>query len=403
MKQISKLCAAILAVVFAASSFCFGLSALGYVTAGTEGETTASESYKKSKYYTYLTDVELTGDNPTDIIAVALSQLGYKESDTLDDLSGMADGDGNFTEYNNNFGDFSEGYGYYWCASFASFCLLQSGATNLNKLKDWCRDHSGDEAYIWRELGCEKWRSALTKFGYFKTSKAHKNTISLMLRNYYDPDYIPGTADLIFFTDSPFKTASHVGFVLYVDGDTIYTIEGNTDLQSEVESNGDGVYIKSYDINDPKITGFGDMPYKTDPTVKKIDYSGKNPSIGLYMSTEDIKIYETKDAAAAGDERIAKSTVSEYSMISVNRVYDDGLFYVQTAIDGKISTGYIKGAGKTIQLSTTPAELHVPENETPKQQQSNSGCGSSVAGFAIIPVTLAACGACVVKKKKRKN
>ena len=400
MKLTFKLFAVILAVAFAVSSFCVGISALTYVTAGTEGETPASESYKKSKYYTYLTDIILTGDNPTDIIAVALSQLGYRESNSVDDLSGLSGGDGNFTEYNYNFGDFSSGYGYHWCAAFVSFCLLQSGTHDLNTLKDWCRDHSGDDKYIWRELGCEKWRVALRNRGYFRTSIAHQTTSSLGLKDTYVAEYVPSAGDLIFFTENPFKTASHIGIVLYIEGDRIYTVEGNTDSQDQLRSDGDGVYIKSYDIKDPRITGYADMPYNTVDTVKKIDYSGKAPTTGTYMSRADIPLYETKETAAAGNTDLSKKTLPAFTMLSVNAVYEDGLFYVQTVIGGEKVTGYINGKGQTIQLSTSSVELHIPEDDGTSPRQKEGGCGSSVAGIAIFPITLVACGACILKKKK---
>lgn len=400
MKLTFKLFAVILAVTFAVSSFCVGISALTYVTAGTEGKTPASESYKKSKYYTYLTDITLTGDNPTDIIAVALSQLGYRESNSVNDLSGLVGGDGNFTEYNYNFGDFSSGYGYHWCAAFVSFCLLQSGTHDLNTLKDWCRDHSDDDKYIWRELGCEKWRVALRNRGYFRTSAAHQATSSLGLKDTYVAEYVPSAGDLIFFTENPFKTASHIGIVLYVEDGRIYTVEGNTDSQDQLQSDGDGVYIKSYDIKDSRITGYADMPYKTDSSVQKIDYSGKNPTTGAYMSTADIALYETKDAAIAKDESVARNKIPMFTMLSANAIYENGIFYVQAVIGGEKVTGYVNGKGQTIQLSTSSVELHIPEDDGTSPRQKEGGCSSSVAGMAI-PLTLAICGACILKKKKR--
>ena len=403
MRLLLKLLAVILAVIFAASSFCVGIYALEYVTAGTEGETPASESYKKSKYYTYLTDVTLTGDNPTDVIAIALSQLGYRESNSVDDLGGLTGGDGNFTEYNYNFGDFSSGYGYHWCAAFVSFCLLQSHTHNLNKLKDWCRDHSGDDKYIWRELGCEKWRVALKSMGYFRTSVAHQATNSQGLKDTYVAEYTPTSGDLIFFTENPFKTASHIGIVLYTEGDKIYTIEGNTDSQDQLQSDGDGVYIKSYDINDSHITGYADMPYKTLDSVQKIDYSGKNPTTGAYMSTVDIPLYETKDAAIAGNSKVAKNTVPTFTMLSVSRIYEDGLFYVQTVIGGEKVTGYISGKGQTIQLSTASVDLTVPENDGSAPKQETHGCGSSLSGLTILPLVLTAFTAYAFINKKRKQ
>ena len=48
------------------------VSALDFVS----GANAVSELYKASEYYQKLSSISLTGDNRTDLIAVALSQLG---------------------------------------------------------------------------------------------------------------------------------------------------------------------------------------------------------------------------------------------------------------------------------------------------------------------------------------
>lgn len=404
MKRILKISAFILAVILVIPCFCVAISSAEYVTAGTDGDTPASESYKKSKYYTYFTDTQLTGDNPTDVIAIALSQLGYKESNSVDELGGLVEGNGNFTEYNYNFGDFSSGYGYHWCAAFVSFCLLQSGCHEFNTLKDWCRDHPDDSGYIWRELGCEKWRKALVGAGYFKTSVAHKNTKSQKLLESYDPEYTPIAGDLIFFTDNPFKTASHIGIVLYIDGDMIYTVEGNTTVTQELDTNGDEVCIKSYKIDDSKITGYGDMPYNTDPSVQKIDYSGKNFTTGTYMSRVDIPLFETKSGAVATDASVAKATIPAFSMLSAGKVYEDGIFYVECVVGDQKLTGYIKGQGQTIQTSASTSTLNIPiESEKDNSSsQKTSGCNSFLyINAAMMSACLIMSGVVMFKKKKQ--
>ncbi len=401
MKRILKIAAVILAVILVIPCFCIAISSAEYVVAGTKGDTPPSESYQKSKYYTYLTDTQLTGDNPTDVIAIALSQLGYKESNSVDELGGLVSGKGNFTEYNWNFGDFSSGYGYHWCAAFVSFCLLQSGCHEMNTLKDWCRDHPNNGVYIWRELGCENWRKALASADYFKTSEAHKETKSQKLFEHYDPEYIPVAGDLIFFTDNPYKTASHIGIVLYIEEDRIFTVEGNTTVTEEFEDNGDEVCIKSYKLDDSKITGYGDMPYKTDPSVQKIDYSGKNFTAGTYMSKADIPLFETKDAAVAGNSSIAKATIPMFSMISASQVYEDGIFYVECVVGGQKLTGYIMGAGQTIQTSTSTSTLHIPIDSGENNAKAKSGCNSFLyINTAMTVICLLTSGAVIFKKKK---
>lgn len=81
-----------------------------------------SSSYKGSVYYQRLMEVELTGNQVTDLIAVAASQLGYTEGTNKNDLSGNGHGTGDCTEYGNNLGK----NGLAWCASFVSWCFQEA-------------------------------------------------------------------------------------------------------------------------------------------------------------------------------------------------------------------------------------------------------------------------------------
>ena len=93
-----------------------------------------SEEYRQSPYYRHLRDLELTGDQRTDVVLVALSQLGYHEGDSEADMHGLnTKGSKNFVEYNRLHGKFDNGegngvsYGYHWCCSFATWCARQAG------------------------------------------------------------------------------------------------------------------------------------------------------------------------------------------------------------------------------------------------------------------------------------
>ena len=308
-----------------------------------KGANYASESYIAGKYYKNLTSLPLTGDNVTDLMAVALSQIGYMESDALDDISGTLGGGNNFTEYNWNMGDFGSGYGtgnYDWCASFVSFCLLQSRSTEQNKLSDWCRNHMGDADYIWREVGCPKWAQNLTETGYYQRSAANGGT------------YQPKSGDLIFFRWSPEKAIGHIGIVLYSDSERVYTVEGNTSGGSTMVSNGGGVHFKNYELDYSCIDGYGTPPYKTNEEVTKIDYSGANATTGLYVATTGKYLYAET------------SLESEYQLIpsgtlfEVTEVVESGLGGMLKAvceIDGEVVEGYVvnNDTDRVIQLTTT--------------------------------------------------
>ena len=61
-------------------------------------------------------------------------------------------------------------------------------------------------------------------------------------------DYTPIPGDYIFFDWSGGADPAHAGAVLYVDGDTVYTIEGNS---------GGRVAVQKYSLDDPRIVGYG--------------------------------------------------------------------------------------------------------------------------------------------------
>ena len=288
--NLKKVMALVLAMVMIASAFATVASAAEYVTAGTKGADTLSDAYKASVFYDRFKKVTLTGDGRIDTVAIALSQIGYKEGNNLSEFHGMNAGSGNYTEFNWNMGDFGSGYGgsaYPWCASFVSFALLQAQTHNYTKFNDICRYHTGDSNYIWREIGCQKWREQLEKYGYIRDSKA------------YGGNYTPITGDLIFFGDNE-SHSSHIGLVVYCDGTNVYTVEGNTS-EGGYSANGNGVYFKSYSVSSTRILDYGVLPYKTNANALKPDYTGKIETTGMYINTnyantgKTIQIYRDED------------------------------------------------------------------------------------------------------------
>ena len=336
MTKTVRIICAIIVVTMMLSCLTVGIGAAEY----REGNNDISESYAGSAYYDRFRQVPITGDGPTDAIAVALSQIGYQEGDSEDHFDGMTAGNDNFTEYNYNFGSYGAGYGgsYYWCAAFVSFSLYQGQCHDLGKLKDWCRDHQGEEGYVWREISCQKWVEQLKQFRMFKSAPA------------YSGNYVPTYGDLIFFTSNQ-KTSSHIGIVLYTDNTKVYTIEGNTSSGTGLDSNGGGVYFKSYDLNSTYIFGYGILPYERDENVVKIDYSGANPTAGLYVSSTNKYIYLNADVDSYGS-RSYDYLLPKYSMFEITEVVSNQLLKGIFTIDGKKVEGYIKNnSDRIIQLS----------------------------------------------------
>ena len=204
-----------------------------------------SESYKSSKFYKNLINTSLTGDQAADVIAIALSQLGYHEGNSASEMDGFSqDGSLDFVEYNRLYGaiydhglkDYT--HGYYWCASFANWCLRQAGVDEAQ---------SGGDSFI----SCWKWRKACIEAGIYHEKEG----------------YAPKQGDVIFFIDINDKTievaTSHVGLVVYSDGERVYTVEGNSSANVEFEAAGDNVATKSYPLDSPYIVGYATPKYET--------------------------------------------------------------------------------------------------------------------------------------------
>ena len=290
-----------------------------------------SASYKSSKYYQHFLKIPLSGDGRTDTLALALSQMGYHEGGSTSDMAGNSSVAGNYTEYNWNAGNaWTGGYSYEWCACFCSWALYQAKQTNHGtSYKDLCRYHKNDPAYIWREVGCGHWVNNLKAAGIWKYSK------------YYGGTYAPQPGDLVFF-----RNAAHIGMVVYSDSSYVYTIEGNTSDAQGLEPSGGGVYFKSYAIGSSLLDGYGVLPYKTNASVPKVDYSGKNPTAGLWMTNAIKYIYS--DAACTVDtgKRIPRFTLIEVTAVAPSRKA------LKVTYNG--TTGYVAlNNDRVIQLTST--------------------------------------------------
>lgn len=172
-------------------------------------EYQGTKSYQSGKYYRALQQVQLTGDPRTDLVNVALSQVGYQESTYGADLSGEIYGNLNYTEYGNWYGQQDQ-----WCAVFVSWCAAMAGIS-----KDIVPKHAyTPNGLYWLK---DQWKRAYSR------SKVEAGV------------YTPQPGDIIYFK-SPNTTAStnHVGIVTdYRDG-VVYTVEGNTLVPGAFSSGG---------------------------------------------------------------------------------------------------------------------------------------------------------------------
>lgn len=223
----------------------FGVVSMRALSAGAVEETyVMSDSYMSSKFYKNFKNTPLTGDQATDVIAIAMSQIGYHEGNNEIEMSGTSpDGKLDYVEYNRLYGAVydpqtdSYDFGYYWCASFANWCLRQAGVSE---------EQSGGDSFI----SCWKWRKACIESGIYHEKEG----------------YTPKKGDIIFFIDINDKTievpTSHVGLVIYSDGGRVYTVEGNSSANKEFEAAGDNVATKSYSLDSPYIVGYATPKYE---------------------------------------------------------------------------------------------------------------------------------------------
>ena len=179
-----------------------------------------------------------TGCYASKVIAVAISELGYKEkrsNSSLDDKEANA-GSGNFTKYARDFDE---------------------------KWPNWYNGRK--QGFSWCDIALDHW---------FVTAYGYENALRLLcqpersagagctysLRYYREKgqfhQYGPKPGDQIFFGTS-LDNATHTGLVEKVDGSTVHTIEGNT---------GDQVARRHYSIYDSAILGYGRPAYDEEPT-----------------------------------------------------------------------------------------------------------------------------------------
>ena len=107
-----------------------------------------------------------------------------------------------FTEGDDEYTPFGVRYGYpngYWCDMFVS----------------WCADEAGipKEAFP-RSVNCARHCRAFTGLGRYYASASRGGT------------YLPQQGDLVLFHNDSGRI-HHVGLVLYVEDETLFTIEGN--------------------------------------------------------------------------------------------------------------------------------------------------------------------------------
>ena len=170
------------------------------------------------------------------LVDCAMSQVGYLEKRSnaqLDDKTANV-GSNNWNKYardiDNKYPNFYNGKknGYSWCDIFVDWCFIECfGYEKALKMLYQPTKSTG--------AGCSYSAS------FYRAHNAFYRQ--------------PQVGDQVFFGD--YGNEGHTGIVVAVSGNIITTVEGNTSGGYGVESNGDGVYLKKYNISIQYIPGFG--------------------------------------------------------------------------------------------------------------------------------------------------
>ena len=284
-------------ILTAISVLCITAALLSPVILAVEPSYSVSSDYKDTKYYENLLAYELTGDQVTDVIAIALSQLGYHEGSSEAQKDGLnQSGSRNFTEYNVLYGRLDNGegngvsYGYAWCASFVNWCLRQAGVS---------KELTGG-MYV----SCHAWRS------WFIHSGAKYGA------SYHDRggEYTPAPGDLIFYRSlsaTHSRSTDHIGIVLRCEGGKVYAIEGNASNR---------VGLHEYSLDDKYIVGYGTPAYAR-ADVPTVDYYAKGDYQPGYYISGSVKVSAYEKPNMSSEKLASLDTYSVHHVLYVQGDY----------------------------------------------------------------------------------
>ncbi len=321
-KKIVKL-ATMFAVILVAISVMLGLMQPGIALTGnfTTSDSTADveteETWKQS-----FADVQLTDDFNSNLVSIANTQIGYKESELNYYTVTETDEHKGYTRY----GAFVNDNYMNWDTSFVDFCMNYAGypqdvlSLYSNNIDTWIQSLQDNELYV-------------------------DNT---------NTEYQLG--DLVFFQKVNQETSKQVGIITEInvreDGTYISVIEGNCD--NEVKKN-------EYSINDTNIIGYS--------LIHKIQQSLQ----------ETNQIEETSIDTPITEEE----TYSDESDISVVDVQSDEKIDDAVTLNVTSSTSEGKN-GQTLYINVNSTNSHPNDTETGEILKVNIGTlpeGVTIDGF----------------------
>ena len=273
---------------------------------------TPSASYRSGKYYTQLCNVSLTGNQRTDLVNVARSQLGYHEGDNTSQLHGESSGSRNYTEYGYWYGTQVQGNSggsyYAWCAYFISWCARQAGIpTSI--------------------ISNASYACAGSDNGDFKN-----------LDYYSRGSYTPKVGDLVFFCwEGNSSCWDHVEIVIGVSSSEVTTLGGNT--------SNNNVKSRKWSLSNSNIRGYG-VPKYTSKLDAPYVYSIATGPWKTYVEWYPVKgatSYELR-IYAANDTANPVNTVKSITNTVYGIKLSPGEYYTSvTAVNPNYSPTYTTG------------------------------------------------------------
>lgn len=244
-----------------------------------------------------------TGQHIADLIAVARTQMGYKELNTSTGYPIAPNASAGYTKYGASFGDPTGE----WCAYFVS----------------WCASQAGIPSSVVPRLG----NCAATVKWYKNHSVFYQGSSG----------YTPKAGDIVFFNWSGGSTAKHIGIVTGVSGNNIYTIEGNTG-----SDRGYMCCARTRSRTAGYIVGYG-VPAYNDAKTYVGSHSFANSVSGSSASFSDSIKYTTSKLAVI---TTTATDITSTNAVLHGSVSNGGRLFVSTA-------GFFFGTDK-VQLAKYP-------------------------------------------------
>lgn len=206
-----------------------------------------------------------------------------------------------------------------WCAMYIQYCAAMMGHANAVPYTPYCDNQYGYPG------GVDFFRAR----GQF-----HDNW----------ENYTPVRSDIIYFDWNYDYYADHVGFVTWCDGYTVGTVQGNAD---------DRVQYIEYNINDPRIYGYGSPNYQGSGYVNGTVYNS-----AYYTVTSPIGAWARYNAGY-GENKIGIVSTGQtvYSdMQSGEWVHSPEIVVEESwgTYDGWINSSNLSLSGSTGNNSYTP-------------------------------------------------